>query len=395
MGASSVHARTGIGGWSSPSEDEEETRRVNNRGKMRAIDDGTRRPSLPTNDPHQVDRSVSSASNLPLPSTSDKSKGKAPGSATAHARSQGRGASPLDPLSARLTNTDDEDEHNLDTDVDLMEVDELPDRRRQRRRRARTIATTSDRSSSQIDGQFTSDFGSVDDDDGMPDDEVHMVDEDDDHDIVTRTWVETGGRRGSLPMNIPNSMQRTARQTGQTTSFAAIAPFNFDEGIPPNVEYEMQALSQVQARRPSRSLDDDLRSSALHLQRKGSSKSISGVSRATPSSEPDIRSAALADAIAIAQAQAQQDGSDLDMNLTPTSEPYAGLDLNYILGAGMNSSGSQTSIYDGRGGVNGTRMSIGSIANREREGSWTVGWGIGANVGRRPSTATVDDPFLR
>ncbi len=199
-------------------------------------------------------------------------------------------------------------------------------------------------------------------------------------------------------MNIPNPTQRSARQAGQQSPYAPIAPFNFDfdpsdAGVPPNAEYEMQALSQTQARRPSRSLDDDLRSSALHLQRRGSSKSVSGVSRVIPSSEPDMRGVALADAIA--QAQAEHDGIGLDLDVTPTSEPYAGLDLNYILGSGISSSASQTSIYDGRAGVSGTRMSIGSIANREREGSWSFGWGAGANVGRRPSTATVDDPFLR
>ncbi|KLO11731.1 hypothetical protein SCHPADRAFT_456201 [Schizopora paradoxa] len=298
--------------------------------------------------------------------------------------SLGLGASPVDPLSARSTNTDDEEEHNLDTDVNLMEVDV------HRRRRARTIAAASDRSNSQIDGRFTSDFGSVDNVYGMPDDEVHMVE--DDHDFVTRTWVETGGRRGPPPMNIPNSMQRSARQTGHSSSFADIAPFNFDDGVPPK-DYKMQASSHAQARRPSRSLDDDLRSSALHLQHKGFFKSIHGGSRDAPLSELDIWSAALVDAKAGAQVQAQQEGSGSDLDVTSTSEPYAEFVGNYILGATMNSSGSRT--YDGEGGLNGMRMNIGSIANREREGSWSAGWGIGTNVGRRPSTATVDDLFLR
>ncbi len=45
-------------------------------------------------------------------------------------------------------------------------------------------------SSSQVDGQFTSDFGSMDDDDSIPDDEAHMADEDEDYDGDTRTWLK-------------------------------------------------------------------------------------------------------------------------------------------------------------------------------------------------------------
>ncbi|KAH8118949.1 hypothetical protein DFH11DRAFT_410765 [Phellopilus nigrolimitatus] len=385
-------------GWSSPSEDEEERRRTNTRSKIRAIDDGMRRPSLPGNDHHPLSLSGLSAT--------DKGKGKAPSE-----DEKGRQGTVL---SSPLSQTEIEGGLELDTDVDLMSVDDID-----RRRRVRDHET-SNRSSMFDDGRIRIEVGSMhgDNDEYGRAGECESRDENAmDEDENSCAFHERTGRRGSLPMDIPNYSY-----PGRTASRAA------HQDDTRSTDFDARALAHAQLRRPSRSVDDDLQRAALHLQRKASRVSVaasgapgsldsSGGSGggATPSSEPDMRGVAMAQAIAQAHLDAQMEGGGGPLAFGSGSgpagssdEPYQGLDLDYILsvsgpmgGSGGASGGAQQLALDLRGSDtwNG-RMSVGSSVaardGRDRDANWAEGWGVNYAVGRRQSTATVnDDTFLR
>ena len=397
-------------GWSSPSEDEEDRKRTNARSKMRAIDDGTRRPSLPSNDVQQQQLQLqhhNSSSGL----STDKGKGRAFVEADREGIKSRKGM-PVSP------STPTEGEAELDTDVDLMMSADDTDRRRRGRHHG-----MSDRSSVHMSSDVGSVYGEVDDrhtrhteSKGKAGGGSEAMDEDEGgaHDALrkdsARTWTEETGRRGSLPMDIPYSASNSSSRSGHV--YAHPQSSYREESA-----FDAHARAQAQLRRPSRSVDDDLQRAALHLQRKASRVSV--VASATgsghgldsagsgPSSEPDMRGVAMAQAIAQAHldAQAQAQGeSSISLNLTTdigstTDEPYQGLDLNYILSV-SGPHGSAGPVGGKRGSDQWSgRLSVGSsivAAGRERDPSWAAGWGISHSVGRRQSTATVnDDTFLR
>ncbi|EJD02671.1 uncharacterized protein FOMMEDRAFT_140581 [Fomitiporia mediterranea MF3/22] len=375
-------------GWSSQSEDEEDRRRTNTRSKMRAIDDGTRRPSLPSNDVQQQQYWSGSAISTDVENRRTTSEGRGD-------REHGRhGPLPISPASP----TDGEAE--LDTDVDLMSIDDTADRRRRG-----MYHGMSDHSSVHLNSDVGSAYGEADDriirhTEGEGEGEA--MDEDEDGSGAARkdsarTWVDTSERRGSLPMDIPYPASYSSSRSSH-----AYAPSQH-----PHLEdatFDAHARAQAQLRRPSRSVDDDLQRAALHLQRKASrvpsatsGGSGSDTAGREPSSEPDMRGVAMAQAIAQAHLDAQaESGAALNRGAEPGStndEPYQGLDLNYILsvtggsGAGLDTRGSDS--WSGR-------LSVGSSVVAARDLSWAAGWGISHALGRRQSTATVnDDTFLR
>lgn len=429
-------------GWSSPSEDEEERRRTNTRSKMRAIDDGTRRPSLPSNDILRVDSQSPSALNT---STNERLEGR---NLTRLETSQMTDRAGV-PLSSPSSVTDGEGGFDLDTDLDLMSGDYSD-------RRAQGMSDRSSLHNSMADGdgdgdeRISSDMGSVYGDDEFERDNV--IDEDEDEDIggdplrkdSARTWTQHDtGRRRSLPMDIPypnllHSHPHPHSSHGHrpldTAPFSGSRSLSHREDNSP--DFDARALAQAQFRRPSRSVDDDLQRATLHLRRKVSRVSVTaattamapamsisgamGPMGAMPSSEPDTRGVARAQAMVEVMSPRHDieslhngtngqgiktDDAAAFMALGSPSitdiSPYQGLDLNYIYSvSGPSGAGS----IRGNGGSDSwsvARLSVGSSVaareGRERENSWTFGWGINqGGVGRRPSTATVnDDTFLR
>ena len=414
-----AHSRTH--GWSSPSEDEDDVRRNTTRSKMRAIDDGTRRPSLPSNDGPQSDTHHISGQ---VSSYTEKGKSKTTlnldrerfQEGTRQGRKEGMQA-----LSSPSSHTDGEGDLEL-TDVDLMAVD-YPGRRRRREH----DPAQSDRSSmhtfgGDADGRLSSDMSSVYGDD-EDDREREGMDEDDDDDNrdplrkdSARTWTENmgGGRRRSLPMAIPQPGSSHGQpQTNQDGYYPSPSQQRYDDTI--QVDYDARAKALAQFRRPSRSMDDDSQRVALHLRRRASRVSVTAATTATvpimggasvgpvPSSEPDMRGVALANAMAQAQGEMMPpDASSSAISLNfpagiPNDSPYEGLDLSYILSVsgpanGANTANRGSDAWSGRLSVG---SSVAAREARERENSWAFGWGINAG-GRRPSTATVnDDTFLR
>ncbi|KAI5118890.1 hypothetical protein M0805_003565 [Coniferiporia weirii] len=384
-------------GWSSPSEDEEEQRRTNTRSKMRAIDDGMRRPSLPTNDVRQY----GSSSGL---TATEKGKGKV--------GAEGENAPQKAQLSSPSLQTEGEGDLELDTDVDLMSVDDTDGRRK-----ARNVGM-SDHSSTRGDGRINSDTNSMHGesegksrthDREQKDKNENDMDEDgDDDDGIrahrkdsSRTWTERTGRRGSLPMDIPypnNSHSSRTSHSYRDDSYSA--------------EFDARAIAHAQLRRPSRSVDDDLHRAALHLQRKASRVSVAAIGAyevgagVTPSSEPDMRGLAMAQAIAQAHLNAQAENDFDGVGAAGASDsPYQGLDLDYILSVSGSMGGGLAGPRPSDAGKHGSdtwsgRISVGSsVAAREgraRDPSWAEGWNVNYGVGRRQSTATVnDDTFLR
>lgn len=385
------HVPKNTHGWSSPSSDEDERRRTNTRSKMRAIDDGTRRPSLPINDLQQLQlHSVDGTQSSP-----EKGKGKATSIDKSVSHQRGVRSSPS-------SRTGGEDGLELDTDVDMISAEDT-DRRKERYRRA----------GGNTDSRISSDAGSLFGDSGSDFDPQKRyghapVDEDEPASAVTttstnytgdrkdsaRTWTqEHMGRRGSLPMDIPTTNSHSAtRDDGYYDDYSG--PFD-------NHELQRRARAHAQLRRPSRSVDDDLARLGLYLQRRASSIAAhaddAGNGGMLASSEPDIRGYAMAQAmVQAAAAAAVEQGLDAAqvssaLGAGPNDSPYQGLDLNYILSVSGSNGGS---FSDG----GKRRMSVGSsIAARdvrERQPSWAEGWSIAS--GRRQSTATVnDDTFLR
>lgn len=363
---SSASANKDKSGWSSPSSDEEERRR-STRAKMRAIDDGTRRPSLPTNDIQHA------------PSSGSLDKGK--GRETEHKKAQ-QPASPS--------------EVELDTDVDLLSASADDTERHRRDMHSHDTSR--------------SDLGSVFGHEEEMETNVESGGEKTDEADVQRkdsaqTWTEsTMNRRGSLPMDIPTSSR----------SSHVHHPYHDDFGNNSySPEFDARARAQAQLRRPSRSVDDDLQRAARNLQRKASHVSATAsVSTGSghgslgmesslgsgPSSEPDMRGVAMAQAIAQAHLDAQQQAESTNPSINDNDEPYQGLDLNYILagtggsGVGLNKSGNDS--WSGRLSVGSSIVASREQREREREPSWAANWNIAS--GRRQSTATVnDDTFLR
>ncbi|OCB87333.1 hypothetical protein A7U60_g5472 [Sanghuangporus baumii] len=313
-----------------------------------------------------------------------------------------------------------EGEAELDTDVDLMMSADDTDRRRRGRYHG-----MSDRSSVHMSSDVGSVYGGADDrhtqhtkSKGKAREGGESTTMDDDvpgeggasnasRKDSARTWTEETGRRGSLPMDIPYP---TSNSSARSAHVHAHPQSSYRE----ESAFDAHARAQAQLRRPSRSVDDDLQRAALHLQRKASRVSVTASAAGSghgletagsgPSSEPDMRGVAMAQAIAQAhldaQAQAHAESLNLGTDVGNTSdEPYQGLDLNYILSV-SGPQGSAASVGGKRGSDQWSgRLSVGSsvaAAGRERDPSWAAGWGISHSVGRRQSTATVnDDTFLR
>lgn len=403
-------------GWSSPSEDEDDVRRNNTRSKMRAIDDGTRRPSLPTNDLPQSDA-------YPVSGQTEKGKSRTPlnldRSLLQESAREGQDQTGTHVLSSPASHTDEGDMEL--TDVDLMSVNSS-----NRRGGKDHDPLHSDRSSVHTfggdgDGRLSSDVSSVYGDDEDDQDHEAMDEDEDSRDPLrkdsARTWTESmgGGRRRSLPMAIPQpSSAHGQPQGGQTVHYPGPHNQRYDDII--QSDFEARAIALAQFRRPSRSMDDDSQRLALHLRRRASRVSVTaattaaasamGGSAVVPSSEPDMRSMAFANAIAQAQSEMIPPGSNLQASMgfpggsinAPDDSPYEGLDLSYILSVSGPVTGPTGPSGRGSDAWSG-RLSVGSSVaareGRERENSWAFGWGINAG-GRRPSTATVnDDTFLR
>ncbi|KAL5528782.1 hypothetical protein ACEPAF_7919 [Sanghuangporus sanghuang] len=400
-------------GWSSPSEDEEDRKRTNTRSKMRAIDDGTRRPSLPSNDSLQQLQLQSQHHGSSSGLSTDKGKGRVYTEGDKEGLKARKGI-PVSPSSPT------EGEAELDTDVDLMMSADDTDRRRRGRYHG-----MSDRSSVHMSSDVGSVYGGADDrhtqhtkSKGKAREGGESTTMDDDvpgeggasnasRKDSARTWTEETGRRGSLPMDIPYP---TSNSSARSAHVHAHPQSSYRE----ESAFDAHARAQAQLRRPSRSVDDDLQRAALHLQRKASRVSVTASAAGSghgletagsgPSSEPDMRGVAMAQAIAQAhldaQAQAHAESLNLSTDVGNTSdEPYQGLDLNYILSV-SGPQGSAASVGGKRGSDQWSgRLSVGSsvaAAGRERDPSWAAGWGISHSVGRRQSTATVnDDTFLR
>lgn len=378
------HAPKPSHGWSSPSSDEDDRRRTNIRSKMRAIDDGTRRPSLPINDLQQLELSA------------DKGKGKAtsPDENVSHQR--GVRPSP--------SQTGGEDGLELDTDVDLMSAD---DHDRRKERYPRLGGNTDSRISSDA-GSFFGDSGSEFDPRKryghapMEEDDPASTSYAAERKDSARTWTDHMGRRGSLPMDIPTT---SGSNTTRGSLSRAQAYQGFDVG--PLDGFDEQARARSQLRRPSRSVDDDLARMGLFLQRRASlgarpdDGSNAGV---LASSEPDMRGLAMAQAMAqAAAAAAAEQGMDVEQMSSalagPSDSPYQGLDLNYILSVsgpvggafGMEKRGSDA--WSGKLSV-GSSVAAREARERDRQPSWADGWSVAS--GRRQSTATVnEDTFIR
>lgn len=306
-------------GWSSPSEDEEDLKRTNARSKMRAIDDGTRRPSLPTNDAMQQYHGSSSGL------STDKGKGKAQtegemGGKRENGKQNGSPTSPSTPSDGEL---------DLDTDVDLMSADDTD------KRRGDEYHGMSDRSSIHINSDVGSVFGEVDDQRNRRQDselivEGEPMDEDEGENDPqrkdsARTWTENTGRRSSLPMDIPYPAASSSVRSAQAYTHSSQHSHRDDQSA-----FDAYARAHAQFRRPSRSVDDDLQRAALHLQRKASRASVAASAAGSghshgldstgsgPSSEPDMRGIAMAQAFAQAQLDAQAEGGvGMDLGRDP------------------------------------------------------------------------------
>ena len=159
----------------------------------------------------------------------------------------------------------------------------------------------------------------------------------------------------------------------------------------------------------------------------GLARQLSATHSTKTSSEPDIRGVAMAQAMAQAQAQASSIRRDFNFETAESStanndsdflketndSPYQGLDLNYIL-SGSNPAGSGAGVDLGVGGAGalggfdpvyawGSRISVaaegaaapGGAGLAQHGHGWALGWAMGPNMGRRQSTATVDDTFLK
>lgn len=435
-------------GWSSSSEDEEARRRTNNRSKMRAVDDGSRRPSLPS----------ASSSQVPSQAESAKAKGKAKDTDTSATAISPSLSSP-----SSVSITDDA----LDTDVDLVSADDVDRRRR---------PAHYEYGSSTASYGFEFDFdGTTRQSEGRYSNEQELGREADDKERKDSTMTVKDGRRGSLAVNIPYSATSNSARSGPQTKMdiQAIAPWDDPSDFQASSKekndddrevFDPQSL--VQLRRPSRSMDDDLslslsayahrRASRASAHSHGSHHEHSGGLGMAPSSEPDMRGVAMAQALvqahinAHAQAQQQQPSQQRSQSIhtlgvsvdplasvppestgTSGSSPdgecnaYEGLDLNYILSGSQFGPGGAGGKEGGREGNTGGsdawsgRLSISSSIigpaarerlagsagadGRQREPSWVAGWGLGglgAGLGlvggRRQSTATVnDDTFLR
>ncbi|THG93359.1 hypothetical protein EW145_g8399, partial [Phellinidium pouzarii] len=186
-----------LNGWSSPSEDEEERRRTNTRSKMRAIDDGTRRPSLPINDAQKY-----ASGSGPTVTGNGNGKPLVEGEASHQTMT-----------SSQSLQTEVDGDLELDTDVDLMSIDDTDGRKKEK------YTGMSDRSSMHDDGRISSDVGSMYED-GEDEARAHNFDRRRGNEDVmkeedlgegnsanrkdsARTYTERTGRRGSLPMDIP------------------------------------------------------------------------------------------------------------------------------------------------------------------------------------------------
>ncbi|TDL26182.1 hypothetical protein BD410DRAFT_570879 [Rickenella mellea] len=392
-------------GWSSPSEDEDEEKRRSTRGKMRAIDDGTRRPSLPFNVPNQIaELTPSDLSTSPVTDSNDPSS-----TASGNGTSKGKGK-PRPILSNMPSSSSHTDElsFDLDTDVDLMAVDAEP--------------LISDQASVRTFGgggqpETRSLYGGLSDSE-----DLEQLENDEEDQRQSRNWETATERRGSLPVDIPQPKSRLSESSSSLVQQVYPARLTQAGG-------DIQTIAQL--RRPSRSVDDDLSALSLYTQKAQRASvhslgtGIGGVPGSGAASEPNIRGLALAvaqeqvvaaqaaaiaaareEANAMGEVQGDQLDGSWDIQQAQNESPYQGLDLDYILSGSGPSPMSSTRPggvpfpFDGRKGSTGADGMLGLPGGREREGSWGMA-GIfgGLAAGRRTSTGTVgtvgDDTFLK
>lgn len=338
-------------GWSSASEDDEERKR-HSRAKMRAIDDGTRRPSLPANDRDSTIPTHRSSPKSGTMSSPSKGKGRADAArpSTSIYGSSPPSAHDMDPMDRHSQSetdisldfdSDDEDVSDQEMDDDKASVHTFGDGTAPTSRQSYYAEHNRSEIAPFQDHRY----------DGMD---------------FAREWVDYQGRRNSQPINIP-----APKSSASTVQGRHRMSEQSDSTYPPGLETQ----SILSMRRPSRSVDEDLMEINLHKAasrcslrgRRGSSAHVAS------SSEPDIRG------LAIAQAQEAR-------STTAENQTQQEFDLNYIL----DGASFPPVVFE----APGTRKSIGTglMPSRERENSWTLGWSI---TGRRQSTATVDDTFLK
>ncbi|TCD69797.1 hypothetical protein EIP91_006110 [Steccherinum ochraceum] len=203
-------------------EDEDDNERQKSRSKMRAIDDGSRRPSLPTN-AYMPEATPPTSSPSP---PSDPQRQMSPGSASEQEASE----------------ADAEDHGELDTDVEF----DL-----QQHSGAEDLALPDDASQHTFGGGF--DHYGFRDGNFLASDQMSLNEDDEDDDVrgasvspVTFTQPgddndvgELDSRRGTLPYNMPTA----------TASFEDATSFSRERE---------DSMATVTVRRASRSMDDDL-----------------------------------------------------------------------------------------------------------------------------------------
>lgn len=318
-------------------EDDDDVQRGKTRSKMRAIDDGSRRPSLPTN---AFIPNVSTDSVVPIPPSApglELSPGGSSASESAYDDSE--------------ADQDEGDVAEFDTDVEL----DLP--------HGLGLSRGHDPPVSDTASQHTFGAGSFDHygtDSHHSDDRLSILDDEEDGNSIspvlfTRDQDDEAFDDGDRPLPSLPSQRKSSLPWD-----VPVLPGR--EGGPSSNRDREDSAATVTARRASRSIDDDLKASTIYPD-------------VQPSSHPQI---------------------DFDPQ-TPLGAPsdqgdqyeYGEYNLDYILGDSSTrrswSSGAP-SFQGSRRKDTGDPSSLGAIWDAALPGS------------RRPSTATVnsgDDPFSR
>lgn len=324
-------------------EDEDDVARRKTRSKMRAIDDGSRRPSLPTN--------------AYLPSVSTDDQAPLHPSITAHELSPGGSSASESAYDDSEADQDEGDVAEFDTDVEL----DLP--------HGPGAAGSLDAPVSDAASQHTFGAGSFDHygSDHLPaDDRASILSDDEEINsispvIFTRDGEDEAFDDGDRPLpSLPVQAGRTNGSPWEPSSFTVR-----DSTLALTRDRE-DSTATVTARRASRSVDDDLTASTMY---------------------PDVQ-----------PANHVQVRPEFDIQIddsAPTVEEqqyqYGGYDLDYILGRDSSSrrswSSGAPSYVQARGRVDpGDPSGLGAV------------WDAALGNSRRPSTATVnsgDDAFTR
>ncbi|KAL4244794.1 hypothetical protein ABKN59_011554 [Abortiporus biennis] len=339
---SSEGADAGLG--DDENEDEEDMQRHRRRSKMRAIDDGSRRPSLPTN-----------IYIPPSPPTPNISPVQSP------SRSQQRSPSSTPD---RESGPDDSEEHedvegDLDTDVELEQ-------------NANGDYTISDNASVHTFGGGFDHYGFSSGNVSLRDDmSIREEDEDSDRNDEREPSISpvTFTRAGydSDGVDVMEMTTRNPRDTSRTTrmwnhnSLSISSPQGVDESGQREREDSMTSMATVTGRQPIRHAGDDYAGSITDV---GSQ----------PSSLPQTRADfSTLDAQSIHRTSIE---GTIGPEQASASNAWDGLDMDYIMG---NRSDSRRSFI--------AESIIGETANRAEE--WPFG--------RRPSTMTIgnEDVFTK